>query len=164
MKKLLFFLLGCLLTLSSLAQLSVLDEKYGFRNAKFESLKSSFCCLNEIEKGFYVSRIDELTLGEFKLDKILYNFFENQLGTIMIYTKGYVNSRGVLEILQTAYGKGYQSNQFIERYIWFGKEVTMIYDQNSITDDAVIIITSNKISDLEKESSNVATRKATNNL
>ena len=153
------------LTLSCFSQnIKALDDKYGFRESKFESLKSSFCCLTEIEESFFISTTEKLTLGEYKLDEVVYNFFENKLSTIMIKTKGYTNSRGVLKILQNAYGMGYQSNKYIEEYYWRGAKVTMIYDQNSITDDAIIYIWSITMRELEKNSEEAKTKKASGDL
>lgn len=129
--------------------LKALDDKYGFRGAKFEMPFDSFKDLVEVEKGYFASTSEVLTLGEFQLEQVVYSFYKGQLYFIGIKTKGYINSTGVLKILQTAYGKGYQDNQYIEKYIWFGKKLTMSYDQNSVTDDATIYLFSKKLLDLE---------------
>ena len=154
-----------MITISSFGQnLKALDDKYGFREAKFEMSKDSFKNLVEIEKNIYKSTIENLKLGDYDLDLIAYSFYKGQLSDILIKTKGYINSRGVLKILQTAYGNGYQSNEYIERYVWFGDKVTMSYNQNSITDDATIIIYSKKLSDMKKADEKNAASKATNEL
>ncbi|MEI6050819.1 MAG: hypothetical protein WCS03_18160 [Bacteroidota bacterium] len=133
--------------------LKALDEKYGFREAKFEMPFDSFKNLVKNEKDFkdfYKSTNEDLNLGEYVLDRVYYGFYKGQLATIIIKTKGYTNSRGVLSIFQQAYGKGYKINQ-IEEYIWSGKKVYMSYDQDSIiTDDATIFIFSVKLTDLEE--------------
>jgi hypothetical protein len=166
MKKLLFLMsMMLVLTLTSFSQnLKSLDEKYGFREAKFEMPYDSFKNLTEVETGWYKSTDENLKLGDYILDAVVYNFYKGQLAAIAIQTKGYSNSRGVLKILQAAYGKGYQSNQFIEEYYWFGKKVIMSYNQNSITDDAIIFIHSIKMSDLEKAEKDNANSKAVNQL
>lgn len=161
------FLMSAMLvfTLTSFSQnLATLDAKYGFREAKFEMPFDSFKNLVEVESQVYKSSTENLKLGDYDLKLIAYEFYDEQLSTITIKTEGYSNSRGVLKILQTAYGKGYQSNEYIERYFWFGEKVTMAYDQNSITDDATIIIWSNKIEGLKKANENNSNSKAASQL
>jgi hypothetical protein len=126
-----------------------LDEKYGFRTAKFESLKSTFKNLVVVEPGWYKSTTENLTLGNYKLKRVAYNFYKNQLSCIVVEIDGLVNSRGILGILQSAYGKGYQSNEYIEEYNWFGEKITMSYDENSITGDATIFISCVKLQAME---------------
>jgi len=130
--------------------LKALDDKYGFREAKFETPIDSYKNFVEIEKGIYKSTTEILNIGEYTLDEVAYFFYNGQLSTIAIRTKGYLNSRGFLSILQEAYGMGYQRNKNIERYSWLGEKVTMSYNQNSATGDASIFIYSIKLSDLEK--------------
>jgi hypothetical protein len=165
MKTILLSTVLMLFTTASFCQtLNALDEKYGFREAIFEMPKASFKNLVEVEKGFYTSTSENLTLGEYQIDKIVYKFYKDQLSLIMIKTKGYTNSTGILKILQTAYGKGYQSNEYVEEYSWRGSRVYMGYDQNSITDDATIIIWSNKLMDLEKAERKKANEEAASKL
>lgn len=144
--------------------LKALDEKYGFREMKFEMPLSSLKNHVEVEKGFYKSTTENLKLGDYKLSEVVYSFYKGQLYVIMIETKGFENSSGVLKILQQAYGNGYQSNEYIERYVWFGEKVFMSYDQNSITDDATIYMYCRKLSDLKDADEKKANSKAVDQL
>lgn len=144
--------------------LKALDEKYGFREAKFEMPLDSFKNFVDLAEGFYKSTNEDLKLGEYTLDKVTYRFYKGQLSGIIIETKGYTNSVGFLKILQEAYGKGYKSNRYIEEYNWFGQKVDMSYDQNSITDNATIIIYCNKLVEQEKKDKKKATSEAAKKL
>ena len=141
-----------------------LDEKNGFREVKFEMLKDSIKNLIEIETDWYYKSDENLTLGEYSLYSVNYGFYKNQLAYISIKTKGYSNSRGVLSILQKAYGNGYKSNQYIEDYSWYGSIANMVYKENSITNDASILMWSQKISDLKRKEKEKSDLKATEGL
>jgi hypothetical protein len=141
-----------------------LDDKNGFRDAIFERPFDSFKDLINVEKDFYTSTSEDLKLGNFQMDQVAYSFYKGQLYIIVIKTKGYTNSRGILKILQTAYGKGYQDNEYIESYSWFGKRVAMAYDENSPTNDATIFMWSVKLSDLKKLDEEKAAKEAARKL
>ncbi len=54
--------------------LKALDEKYGFREAIFEMPFASFKNLTAVEENFFFSPSEDLTLGEYKLKSVLYQF------------------------------------------------------------------------------------------
>ena len=82
----------------------------------------------------------------------------------MITTVGYTNSRGILNLLVTQYGKGYQPNQYIEEYWWFGKTVSLNYKENSINNNGKIIMTTNIFDEEKVADKKAATEKAKNDL
>ncbi len=150
MKILPIFLLFIVIPITVIGQnIKSLDEKYGFREMKFETHFSSIKNLVKVEEGFYKSTTENLKLGDYKLSEVTYSFYKDQLYIILIQTKGLINSRGVLKILQQAYGEGIQSNEYIERYYWDGEKTLMSYEQNSVTDDALIIMWCKKLADLK---------------
>lgn len=133
-----------------------LDEKNGFRDDIFGAPIESYKTLVEVDKtkdGFQIlyRKTDEnFSLGIIELSSVTYTFYKGKLDAILLSTKGYTNSRGVLDILISNYGNGYQSNRYIEDYFWFGKKVVMSYSENSLTNDATIFIAT-KENDKEKE-------------
>jgi hypothetical protein len=151
-------------TLLMAQNLKALDDKYGFREMRFETPLDSLKNLVEVEKDYYKSTTEDMKLGDYELSQVVYNFYKGLLGTIMIESKGYVNSVGFLKILQEAYGKGYKDNPYIERYIWVGEKVKMSYKQNSITNGATIFIYSVKIDNLEKADEKKANSEAVKKL
>jgi len=151
MNKLLFSIAIMMVTISSIGQnIKALDNKYGFREAIFEMPFDSFKDLVEVEKGFYKSIGEDLNLGEYVLEEVVYAFYKDQLSSIMIKTKGITNSKGVLSIFQQAYGKGYQGNRFIEFYQWRGRKVRMFYYENSATSEGIVMIENIKLDDMKK--------------
>ena len=165
MKTVLFTSVFILLSLTSISQsVSKLDEKYGFREMKFETSLTSFKNLVKVQENFYASTTENLTLGNYKLSQIAYGFYKGRLFSIIIMTKGLTNSSGVLKILQQAYGTGYKDNEYLESYIWRGEKVKMTYEENSITSDATIIMWSKKLWDLKTSEEEKANSEAAKKL
>ena len=151
MKKYLFTSIVCLLILSFTG---IKNEKYSFRDLAFETSIDSISGMTLIEDGgntkFYVRESDTLKIGENKLESIHYGFYKGKLSSIIIKTTGYTNSRGVLDVLNENYGTPYRPNQFMDDYDWFGKKLTIMYDENSATNNASIYFFSKPMADLEK--------------
>lgn len=141
MKTLIIFLLLFLSITVKAQKNDVLDEKYGFRDAKFEMSFNSFKNLVKVEKNLYKRTTEDLKLGNYKLDAVYYGFYKGQLYMILIDTKGDENSTGVLNVFQQAYGGGHS---------WLGEKVFMGYEQNSITGDATITIVCLKLMNLKE--------------
>jgi hypothetical protein len=93
---------------------------------------------------------DELTIGEAHVDRLVYGFYKNRLGSVLIETKGFSDSRALLDVLRQAYGYGSKPNQFMEHSIWRGARVIVSYDENSLTRDARVWFFSIPLTDEEK--------------
>jgi hypothetical protein len=160
-----------LLSLLLLAQICLaqfpskkLDEKYGFREAKLESDVSAFTDLVLLEEGvnekLYRRSSDELKVGQNDLKSIVYAFYKDKLATILIETKGLINSRALLLTVQEQYGKGYQPNSYIKTYHWKGNKAAMIYDENSASGDARLLLMSKPVSEQKKQDQKAAAKEA----
>lgn len=159
MKKLFhFFLLSVFLLISSnvyCQDISKLDEKYGFRDAKLDSHIDNFYNLELVMvKGdveFYTRSTDNHMIGDFELSHIMYNFYNDKLHGIQISTKGFKNTKGVIETLKAAYGvclevdddKELLKNEGEKAYMWFGKKVTLLVIENTKTEEAIVTMYSN---------------------
>lgn len=109
--------------------LKALDDKNGFREAKFGMSPSSFRKLEQLKQlplyglgvkeenidrtkmylvpGEYYDKDVDLHIGNFSLEYVKYYFYKNRLVTIKIrVSKGLTNQNGVLEVLKSAYGMG----------------------------------------------------------
>lgn len=151
MKKLVLVILILIIVKAVSGQtLKTLDDQYGFREGIFEKPKESIYSIVEFEKGTFATPLEILSYGEYRLRDVIYRFYKNQLTYIRIRTTGSVNSRGVLKLLQADFGPGEQPDKNIEKFWWTGQKVTMSFDQDPKTNDAVIIMTCNKLQDLEK--------------
>ncbi len=130
--------------------LKALDDKDGFRDYKFGDTITKFTNLKLTEKSkdgktaYYNKTDDKLKIGESDVT-IDYVFYEGHFYEVFMETKGLSNSKGVLKVLNELYGNGYQDNQYIEKYLWFGSKVTLYYKENSVTNDAIISISSEPI-------------------
>ena len=135
--------------------LKALDDKNGFREAKFGMAPSSFKNLEIVKatpivglsgekkdinyhklypvKGEYYDKEVDLHIGKFPLDYVEYHFYKDKLVTIEIkVSEGLTNQNGVLEVLETAYGKGvFDKNEEkwhpITYCTWDGEKVKMVY-------------------------------------
>lgn len=146
-----------------------LDQKNGFRDLTFGVDTLAIAQrMQEPTKNpntkIYSRPTDELKIGAAELKDIYYYFYKNQLSDIIIHTKGLVNSKAMLAALQANYGRGEQYNRFIENYNWAGRVVTMNYDENSITGDAVLFISSNPIGKQQRADEAAAAKKAKGDL
>lgn len=146
-----------------------LDKKYGFRDAIFGMNLSEFdttmLCSFQPYSEKICDKIDEnLTIGSYGVNAINYFFYKNLLYEVMIETKGILNSRGVLGVFQQAYGPGVKNNMYIENYIWKGRKVIMVYDENPITYDATILIQSRPLLKIKRRDTFERQRQAATSL
>jgi hypothetical protein len=88
------------------------------------------------DSKYYMRPGDDLLIGGAHLSQLIYGFYKNRLHAVRMKTKGFIDSRALLEVLRQAYGRPYQPNRFMEGYRWFGSKVTISYDENSIIHDA----------------------------
>lgn len=130
-----------------------LDETYGFRGARFESDTSAFRDLALAEKAgqtrYYRRTGERKQFGSGEAADITYGFYHGKLAVVMIKTRGMRNSRAVLAELQQQAGPGVQRSGFTQRYAWNGKQVHMSYDENAMSNDALILLTCKKLKEQE---------------
>jgi len=134
---------------------SYLDYKNGFRDMKFETElpnDGTMVLIGDTIRNnhgagmkFYSRTTDNLTIGDYQLQSIIYGYYKGQLDYIQINTMGYTNSRGVLAMLQDLFGNGFKDNEYIEEYAWFGSKVTLLYDENSISNNAHVYFSDKKL-------------------
>lgn len=173
MKTLLFFLVLLPASLSAVyaqesGSLQALSDKYGFRDAHFESPPSAFSDLvlaspGKVTKGYY-RRNDSKKIGGAQVANIYYSFYKGKLASVLIKTKGLGNSRALLDALKAQYGEPEKPNQFLEEYEWLADRVKMSYKQNSVTDDATIVMFSTYMLVQQKEDEATTAKKAASDL
>jgi hypothetical protein len=120
--------------------LAYLDYKNGFRDLTFGDPPKAGMVLREDsgDSKCYLRPSDDLSIGGAELSEIVYGFYKNRLHAVRMITRGYSNSRALLDVLRQAYGPPRRPNQFMENYRWRGSMVTVTYDENSITREADI--------------------------
>ena len=130
-----------------------LDETYGFRGARFEADTSAFRDLVLAEKAgqtrYYRRTSERKQIGTGEAADITYGFYQGKLAVVMIKTQGLTNSRAALAELQQQAGPGTQRSPFKQQYAWNGKRVHMSYDENAMSNDALILLTCKKLKEQE---------------
>ena len=133
------------------------SEPDGFRDIKWETDLST---LEDMEYfwtdpsyggiKFYIREKDDLHIGETELTSIQYGFWKQKFSDVKVYTKGYVNWSGLKDAVFEKFGKGYQSNEFIERYFWFGDITDIILEYNEVSEIGSLWMSSRKIAEQQK--------------
>lgn len=147
-----------------------IDQKYGFRDYKFETDISQFPniilagAIKDSLVKYYIDPSEKLTVGQYELEEIIYGFYRGSFFSVQYTTKGYSNSRGLLSALNQLYGPGNQSNKYLENYMWEGNLVRAIYEESSITHDALVLIACKKYLDRIRKDGEEAAKKAANDL
>jgi len=93
----------------------------------------------------YKRKGDVLQIGSAKLDRIEYGFWKGRFCGVSVYTSGNVNWYGLKDAVFEKFGKGYQPNEFIERYFWFGTKTNMILGYNEISEKGFLHMRSTEI-------------------
>jgi hypothetical protein len=157
-----------LLPVATFAQnFKALDQKNGFRDLIFGADTTALATrVRQPAKNpnvrIYSRPTDELKIGGAELVDIYY--YKNHLSDVLIHTKGISNSRALLEALESTFGSAVQPNRYLKDYSWRGKVVFMNYDENSITNDASVFITSQAISKQKREDDAAAAKAAKSDL
>ncbi|MDD3726106.1 MAG: hypothetical protein PHI44_02780 [Candidatus Ratteibacteria bacterium] len=99
----------------------------------------------------YIRKGDKLQMGAAKLESIEYGFWQGKLCNVWIITKGYTNWCGLKEATFEKFGKGGQSNEYIEKYVWFGTKTEMLLEYNEISEEGTLCILSAEISEQQKK-------------
>lgn len=156
-----FFSAICLSVLPSIvlhaqdtpASPQTLDDTYGFRGARFETAPSAYKDLVLAEKAgettYYRRTGEQKQLGSGTLTDVTYGFYKGRLSVVMLKTTGLANSRAVLEALEEQAGPGTRSNPYAQRYAWNASKVHLSYDENALSNDAVILLTCKKLKEQE---------------
>jgi hypothetical protein len=148
MKTMVFFLVVLLIPFSIVGQdLKALDEKYGFRDIKLETPKSSFENLEEVTAGWYKSASDNLVVdSNITLKEVQYYFYQDQLAIIKIDIGD--GASMLKNLIETAYGKGSPNNFYRQINVteWSGKKVCLRFvDPKGKYGYSTVVFISNKL-------------------
>lgn len=120
---------------------------YGFRDLQFgDSLGAlpSMYAMDQAEDSAYIfcrRKGDALKIDSADVD-IVYTYYNRQLATVYIQTKGKFNSREVLHYLERSYGKGTQEDKYLYNFVWRFPYMVVNYNEHVITGDARIYLNS----------------------
>ena len=98
----------------------------------------------------YTRKNEDLHLGGAKLEIIGYGFWRGKFCGVQILTKGSTNWRGLRDAVFEKFGRGYQSNEYIEYYIWGGDITGMSLKYNEISKEGKLFMSSKEINRQQK--------------
>jgi hypothetical protein len=101
-----------------------LDFKNGFRGIKFGASIDSFKDLNVVSAQGSIKKCtkkdDDLMLGQFKVDEIVYQFVNGKFQGVSISASG-ADAQSLLQVFQSAYGPGSRMKNGPPQFFWSGK-------------------------------------------
>jgi len=142
MKKGIFGSLIVILLIVPQASYAFQNEPDGFRGIKWgteiKTLKDMKLKEDDGDSKFYKRKDDKLKIGDADLQYISYSFYKNQFYLVMIGFQSLTNFTKLKETLFEQYGEGNRTNRFMERYFWFGADVSITLDYNEIRETGSI--------------------------
>ena len=111
--------------------LANLDERYGFRELKFEqslkSCKDMVVIEEDGEMKFCTRKNESLLLSGAKLKSIEYGFFRGKFATVTVIAATEFDGDMLFKSLEADYGPGRKAPRNITKYYWFGQKVVTDY-------------------------------------
>lgn len=111
--------------------MSNLDERYGFRDLKFEQPLKTCAGMVVIEDDgdmkFCTRTNDLLQMAGAKLKSIEYSFYRDQLAGVTVIAATEFDGEMLLKSLEADYGPGRKAPRNITKYYWFGQKVVTDY-------------------------------------
>jgi hypothetical protein len=153
-------------TVSAQWSYPALDAKNGFRDLTFGAPLPKEMKVTETsgKSTYYVRPKDSLTIGNATVKSIVYHFFDGRFAGVLIKTKGFVNTHALLQVFTEAYGTPLEANRLIPFYIWPGAVVTQSLDENMVSHDAEVSISSNALTEEWKADQKAGARKGAGDL
>jgi len=88
---------------------------------------------------YYKKEGEEMTLGDARLDMVVYVFYEKELCGAVLNFKSSPNFQIIKTALFDRYGKGRQPNRYKDQYRWAGTKVTITLEYDDITQKGQVI-------------------------
>ena len=127
-----------------------LDKWAGFRGLKWAANIADAPGMILVEDGvykkYYRREGDKLAIGGAELKRIVYGFYKARFCWLYIQTQGFLNWSALKDAVFAIYGKGYQPNQYIDRWYWGGsftagvKDVTMCLEYNKFSEESKLLM------------------------
>jgi hypothetical protein len=122
----------------------------GFRGLKWGTniadAPGMVLCEDAGDAKFYRRKDDKLEIGGAELTGITYGFYKGRLYYVIIRAKGSTNWYKFRDAVFATYGKGYQSNQFIEDWYWGTHlDMGMMLEYSEITEKVSLSMHSKSI-------------------
>ena len=131
--------LALALFFASTAAFAYPNEPEGFRGITWgddlESNKAEMVLVEQsADEHFYTRTNDKMQIGGAELKSIYYSYANGKFVQAMILTEGYSNKVALIDAFKSQFGKGFQSNRYIDKYVWNGP-ISVIYLECKIVGD-----------------------------
>jgi len=118
------------------------NEPDGFRGIKWGVNIGKLSSMKLIEDGeevkYYALKNDKMQIGDAELDAIAYGFYKSRFYMVGIKYHAYSNYSAIKETLIQQYGPGSRPNKYVEKYFWFGDNVSVTLQFNEIQETGVL--------------------------
>ncbi|KAA9333410.1 hypothetical protein F0P96_10600 [Hymenobacter busanensis] len=129
-----------------------IDKRYGFRGLRFETpfqqIKGLQYTGSSGPHKLYRKVPENKTLGNCKLDAVLYAFYKGRLASILVTTSGDDNSVELIRMLTLAYGEPFHEEES-DKWLWEGKKAVALFGVND--DGSTSVYISSKIMSTQLE-------------
>jgi hypothetical protein len=163
----LFLLSAGSIQAQSLAGRRKMDEKYGFRDARFETdstamsgLKHAF---DQAGLRYYERQTDNLHIGSADVANIYYGFAASKLCQIVLFVNGTASANAVYAALKEEYGPIYKLHTQ-DGMGWTSSTEVISMEEKASSGQTLFRFASRKMKDLEKEVRKAAAKKAASDL
>ena len=112
-----------------------------FRGIKWGANKSEISglrCRQTKKNEHTCERREELKVGDIKVSAIEYYFFKNQFYGAAIGFTGHSELGLFKDALSKKYGRSRRENEFLERYSWRFKNISVILNYSEVTHEGII--------------------------
>jgi len=82
---------------------------------------------------YYMKRGEEMTIGDARLEMVVYVFYEKKFCGAVLNFKSSPNFQTIKTTLFDWYGAGSQPNKYADQYKWSGKNVTITLEYDDVT-------------------------------
>jgi len=95
----------------------------------------------------YIRAGDKMKIGAADIKSITYEFWGAKYFSTVITTEDYTNWIGLRDAIFAKFGKGYQSNKYIQEYFWFLPHTRISLEYNQFSKKATLYLCSRQLSD-----------------
>lgn len=130
----------------------------GFKGVKWgthiDKVKTKFALkFRLIDDDEHTYSTNVKTVGGAKVRSCTFGFFQKRFSSVLVKTKDIDESRKLRASLNEAYGEGFQSNKYIETYVWTrvgGGDTNIVYDE-ALDGSATVLFCSHLMQEEKKE-------------
>jgi len=147
-----------LTSLFTITSFSFENEPDGFRGIKWGTNISTlrgmtYVATQKFPGGIkvYTRQGDNLEIGGANLESISYGFWGEKFLMAIATTKGFSNWQPLQKATFAKFGKGYQSNKYIESYFWNGPITIITLSYSEISRDGALTMISSELNNQVKQ-------------